>query len=146
MVEPGQSESPGANPAVKHERSDVHVTGIVCFALVMIVLGVVIHVALWWLFQADMAHEAKIKESSFPLAGGEQRHLPLEPRLEQIDRVERTKLSGGEERRPDKEEILNNYGPTGEDGYVHIPIQRAMTLLADKLPARPVPSKSKEKP
>jgi hypothetical protein len=133
MVEPNQPESPVVNPAVQHERTDVNVHAIVWFALIMIGLGVVIHVALWWLFKADMAHEEEIKRSSFPLAAGT-RHLPPEPRLEQIDRVEKSKSPNAEQR------------PPREDGYGRIPIERAMSLLAGKLPVRPLPAKKKEKP
>ena len=34
------------------------------------------------------------------------------------------------------EDQLNRYGKSQEKGYVHIPISRAMQLLADHLPVR----------
>ncbi len=43
------------------------------------------------------------------------------------------------ERQASREEILNSYGPTTEEGFVHIPIERAMKMLENKLPARAEP-------
>jgi hypothetical protein len=37
------------------------------------------------------------------------------------------------ERQLAKERVLHSYGKTDEDGFVHIPIQEAMTTLAEQL-------------
>ncbi len=34
------------------------------------------------------------------------------------------------------ESELHNYGPAERSGYVHIPIERAMQLIPEKLPVR----------
>ena len=56
--------------------------------------------------------------------------------MEQINRMEKIEKGNVYLREETKEAKLANYGPVG-DGYVHIPIDRAMDLLADKLAARP---------
>jgi hypothetical protein len=43
------------------------------------------------------------------------------------------------ERQAAREDLLNRYGTTREEGFVHIPVGRAMTLLENKLPARKEP-------
>ena len=70
--------------------------------------------------------------------------LPPEPRLEQINRLEKDKVSNTFAREKEKEDFLHSYGQTPEKGYVHVPIERAMDLLAGKLPARKEQPKDKQ--
>jgi hypothetical protein len=57
--------------------------------------------------------------------------------LEQLDRVAGLERSNVHVREESKEAILRSLGPTADEGFVHVPIERAMALLADKMPVRP---------
>jgi hypothetical protein len=55
----------------------------------------------------------------YPLAPGPSTALPAEPRLEQIDRLEGVERPNVYKREEAKEGVLNRYGPTAEQGYIH---------------------------
>ena len=80
-----------------------------------------------------------------PAASQPSTALPAEPRLEQIDRQEGMESANAYEIEASKLATLNSYGPTGEEGFVHIPIGRALELLEGKLPARKEPSAEQRK-
>lgn len=83
---------PADNPEVRHEHSDVHVRPILAFVVGLLVTGVVVHLALAWLFFVLREREDRAKRSHWPLMHGpetvtlEERveRLP-EPRLEGLD-------------------------------------------------------------
>jgi hypothetical protein len=133
------------HPSVRYERSDVSFRGImivlaaVIFAFFLIFAGVLIF------FDLNQSHENKVKKSRFPLAPGPNTALPAEPRLEQIDRLEGVQKANVYAREESKLKILDSYGETEESGYVHIPIDKAIELLADKLPARKPPSEAQQR-
>ncbi|HWY88603.1 MAG TPA: hypothetical protein VNX28_17960, partial [Gemmataceae bacterium] len=79
---------------------------------------------------------AESRKSPFPLATGPSRTLPPEPRLEQLDYLAEKSDFDAFARQKAKLNILHTLGPTGEQGFVHIPIDRAMEFLANKLPVR----------
>ena len=78
------------------------------------------------------------QERMSPLPAGTRTEpaLPPEPRLEQLDRLAEVTISDVGVRLQAKEAALNSYGPTQEKGFIHIPIDRAIQLLAGRLPAR----------
>jgi hypothetical protein len=121
--------------AVRFEPSDAKFRWIFGIILGAIVVAVVIHVAVWGFFESRRDREATVKRSDFPLAPASSEALPPQPRLEQLNRIERIEKGNVYLREEQKEWTLDSYGPAGE-GYVHIPIDRAMDLLADKLPVR----------
>lgn len=125
------------HPAVRHERTDANARAILLILLGGSCLGVVILVGLMQYFLWYERHEDRVKRSPYPLAPAPSDAPPPQPRLEQINRVEQVEKSDVYKREESKEAILNSYGPTTEEGYVHIPISRAMALLENKLPVRP---------
>jgi cytoskeletal protein RodZ len=134
------SAEPIEHPLVRHERSDADfrwilriIIGALCFAVVALY-------SVWWFFVHYNDYQAAIKRSSFPLAATPRETLPSTPRLEQLNRMEGVETSNVYEREASKEDVLKRYGPTEEKGFVHIPIERAITkLLEDKLPTRKEP-------
>jgi len=130
---------PEANPSVRHEPSDASFNWVMITIILAALAGVLIHLGVLLFLKGYASHQGKIKESPFPLAAEPSRSLPPEPRLEQIDRVAEIETPNVRERLAAREEALRRYGRTGEKGFVHIPVERAMDLLAGKLPARPEP-------
>ena len=88
------------------------------------------------LSSATETHQAAIKQSPYPLAPAPS-HAPCraEPRLEQIDRLAGVETPNVYEREAAKLQTLNSYGPTAEEGFVHIPIERAMQLMVEQTDA-----------
>jgi hypothetical protein len=101
-------------------------------------------VGVYWFFVGVKDEQARVKKSPYPLAPGPSTALPREPRLEQIDRLAGVETPNVHERETSRLEVLQSYGPTSEEGFMHIPIEQAMKLLAAspqyKLKARPEPS------
>jgi hypothetical protein len=146
MVEPTpHPEGHAEHPEIRTEASDVSFTGVAIVLGTLVVLAVIMLVVLWGFFVKQQQHESAVKRSPFPLAAQPSNTLPPEPRLEPLDRTSGVESSNVYLRLEQKEEALIRYGPTHEEGYVHIPVGRAMDLLAGKLPARAAPAGEAER-
>ena len=133
------------HPEVRFERTDADFRWILSIVVVAIMVAAFHFSMIWWFFHRYREHEARIKKSPFPLAAASADSLPKEPRLEQLDRVAGIESSNVFIREQSREETLRSYGLTPEEGFIHIPIDRAMALLADKLPARKEPAEAQKK-
>ena len=138
MVEIRHADGRIEHPSVQHERSDAGFRWIAGLGIAALLTAALIFGLVWWFFTAYGSYQARIKKSPYPLASGAANPLPAQPRLEQINRSKGLDDVGISERLAEKEDLLQRYGPTAEKGYVHIPIDRAISLLENKLPARPV--------
>jgi hypothetical protein len=149
MVEEGHNAGGAAeNPSVKYERTDADHRWVLGILLAGLVLALIIISAVSWFFNALERYQARSKESPYPLAPGPTTGLPEEPRLEQIQRIPppaglgprpSSLIPHSSAKIPD-EVHLASYGPTDEKGFIYIPIERAMELVAKKLPSRPASS------
>ena len=131
MQPQGELKRNVVNRTAKHEASEVHVSGILSFALALVVLGVVIQFALTFVMQRFSREEKKAQDQrppQFALAVDvPSPHLQSNPaadlarlKVEQIDR-------------------LTTYGWVNRDaGIAHIPIDRAMDILAKTGLPRPI--------
>jgi hypothetical protein len=72
-------------------------------------------------------------------------HLPRGPRLEPLDATNGARHSRILVDEQLLEQRLHGYGTTSENGFVHVPIERAMTAVREKLPVKPVPREEMEK-
>ena len=120
------------NPASpEQEHSDVSVGGIVKFMIILVVSGVVIHFVLsgmWWFFNKTVAPPG----SQSPFVGP--RQLPPQPRLQATPVADLQNYLASERQR------LESYGSDPDTGAIHIPIDRAIDLLAERgLPSRKQP-------
>jgi hypothetical protein len=131
------------HPSVRHEPTDVQFGPILLILIGSAGFAVVVLVALWWFFAGYRDYQARVKESPFPLAPGPSTAVPPEPRLEQIDRNAGVVRENVYVREATREEVLRTYGPTDEEGYIHIPIDQAMALLAKKPPAHAQPPRDR---
>jgi hypothetical protein len=124
------------HPGVQYEHHDASFRGVVFVLVGLMCLASFHFYMVLWFYHSYSRYQAGIKKSPFPLAAGPSQELPREPHLEQLDRLEESQRSNVYAREASKEQVLQSYGRTAEKGFVHIPIDRAMELLADKLPAR----------
>jgi hypothetical protein len=124
------ADTPLEHPAVRHEQSDATFRPIALLGLGALSLGIVIFVVIGIFFCGYNTHESSVRQSPYPLAPALSSQLPKEPRLEQLDRLARIDTPDVYKRQQSKDEILNSYGRTDGKGYMHIPIKRAMRLLA----------------
>ncbi len=125
--------------SVRHERTDASFGWVIGLIVGSIGLAALTFWVLLVLVHRYQNYQAAIKRSSYPLAPSPQEALPPEPRLEQLDRLQGIERPNVHERQASKEEILGSYGSTPKEGFIHIPIDRAMRLLENKLPVRKEP-------
>jgi hypothetical protein len=124
------------HPAVRHEPTDASFHWILGVVLGAGVVGAIIFLVILAFFNHSREALAVASKSRFPLAAKPSWSLPPEPRLEQLDRLAGVTSADVLVRQQAKLERLNSFGPAEEKGFAHIPINRAIELLANKLPAR----------
>jgi hypothetical protein len=141
---PTPAATPDGRPPVMHEESDINLRAVVTFGVVLGVVVTGIGALLLGVFHYFSAREAAAKRSDLPLAAAERGQLPPEPRLEGFPLDHPSHSVGpwrpgpAESQVVNEEERLRQYGWVDEKaGVVHIPVEQAMKLLANKLPARP---------
>jgi hypothetical protein len=129
------------NPTVHFEPTDARFGPIAFIMLGTIVLAVVIFVSVWVFFYNLRNAQEESKKSPYPMAPGPSTALPREPRLEQVDRLAGNTTPNVNDRETANLKILNSYGTMPEEGYLHVPIDRAMEVLLQQqtLRSRPEP-------
>ncbi len=118
-----------------HETRDINVRAVAWFAIGLVIAAVILHVSTAGLFVFfKREHPSSVAPSRIT---GENPLAP-EPRLQTDDRVDMEKFRAAEGQK------LNSYGWVDKDaGILHIPIKRAMDLIAQRgLPARTSPNDS----
>jgi hypothetical protein len=133
------------HPQIRYERRDVNFRWILGLALGAMVFAAFVHWIIWVLFLKYDVYESNIKRSHYPLAATPANGLPAEPRLEQPKRLAKDLDENVYLREAAREAVLASYGQTRDKGYVHIPIDRAMDMLAGKLPSRKQPPRDDRK-
>lgn len=129
-------------PGVGFEREDLGARPIFGFLISLVVTGILIYYLLWGMFHYldayNRQHERPVSPMVVPeeetrTAGRAQIQQFPEPRLEEDERTELNDF------RYREEEQLNSYGWVDQSaGIVHIPITRAMQLIAQRgLPTTP---------
>jgi hypothetical protein len=123
---------PSAAP-VDHEHSDINVRGVFAFVVVLLVVAVVVHVAMWLLFEWFEAREAATDPAPQPLAA-EACQIPPEPRLQSLQWPKygwSTPTQDLRVFRRTEDQVLHGYDWIDQGkGLVRIPIDRAMELIA----------------
>jgi hypothetical protein len=114
----------------EHEVREVRMRPLIAVALSFLVLAVVIHIGLWWIVQGWTGRDLRPSPQIAPAAV--QPPLSPGPQL-QPDPVLEYQIYLGQQL-----DHLSGYGPPEEEeGFVRIPIDRAMEILVDGgLPAR----------
>lgn len=137
-------ENHGNGNGLGFERQDLGSRPIIGFIISLVVLGVLTYYVLWGMFHFLDAYNRKHQRVVNPMAQVELdtrivtpasiQRFP-EPRLEDNERTELNDF------RYQEEEKLNSYGWVDQNaGVVHIPIDEAMKLVAQRgLPTTPQP-------
>lgn len=125
MGEANHSTNGTVHPTVHYERDDVSFRAVLLFAFWLLVAAVVIHVGLWWLFDY---YAAPPREEGMPTTLLTERaavRVPPDPRLQVSPVQDMRELHAAEDAR------LQNYGWVDQqNGIVHVPIERAMQVIA----------------
>lgn len=124
------------HPDVRHEPTDANFRWILFILIGGTVVTAILIGLVTVLFNVTNNQLAESRKSPFPLAPTPKQPLPAEPRLEQLDRMSKNTLPEVYRQQQANMEALFSYGPGEEKGFVHIPIDKAMKLLANKLPAQ----------
>ena len=131
-----------------HETTDVSAWAILLFIAGLGLAIVIASAGVWLLFKNFAVRQAEVDRSRFPLAAAERERsfedrLPPAPRLEGLDPNAATRSgvygwpSLGPTEKAKAEAELDRYGwVDAKAGIAQIPIDRAIDLLAGKLPAR----------
>ena len=121
------------NPSVSYEHSDASVRGVVWFLVMLTIAGFLIQLVLAGMYKYFAGPEVSLylHQPAGEVYGKPPQ--PPEPRL-QADPV-----ADNNDMRENQDERLNTYGWIDQKaGLTHIPIERAMDLLAQRgIPARP---------
>lgn len=124
------------HPRVHFETRDANFRWVIGLILSALVFAAFTHWVLWVFFLRYDRYQSDIKKSPYPLATTPANGLPRGPRLEQVDRLAKDEQANVYVLEAKYEAELASYGTTPEKGYVHVPIDVAMDMLIDKLPAR----------
>lgn len=124
------------------QRSDINFSAILKFGGTLLVIGVVVQILMWLLFDKLNVHAERTEVKPSPMAPSTQE--PPEPRL-QVNPTQDLQSY-----RKSDAEMLNHYGWVDKQaGIVHIPISEAMKLVVEREknrplePAGPAPSEPK---
>ena len=117
---------------VQRETSDVNVSAIVVFVVVLVVTTAVVFGGVFAVYRYFGAQAARSVTAEYPLATNAMRRLPPEPRLQTDPRDDLANL------RRSEDSVLQSYGWIDRGaGIVHIPVEQAMKLTAARgLPTR----------
>ncbi len=120
---------------VHYEPRDVEFRWVLYGAITLVCTGATICVAVFFY------HQAKIRAVSedgrgFPLAPHPLSELPAKPRLDPLEKLSAEEATRIYHRHDQMMQRLQSYGAASQDGYLHVPIDRAMETLAGELPVR----------
>ncbi len=121
------------NPGVDYERSDASVRGVIWFLLMLTLAGVLIHLVLAAMYKYFAGPSVSLYLHQPAGEVYAKPPQPPEPRLQPDPVAENNDM------RENQDERLNTYGWVDQAaGLTHIPIERAMDLVAQRgIPARP---------
>ena len=136
---------------VHHEEHDINVRAVLWFAVAFVVTGIVVHLALWFLYKGFAAIERERTEPPVTLVANPQREIPPSPRLQpfperapewagvQQRALFKTPVDDMEDLRAWENRMLTSYGfADDQQERLRIPIDRAMELVVQRgLPVRP---------
>lgn len=135
-----QPEGQVEHPRIHHERSDLSARLVYALLVAATCIAVVHYYLVWQMYWYKAAWQEEQKRPPYPASPLPAERLPAEPRLEQLDRLAGVEVADGYKRLVAKEWLLHRYGRGEERGFVHIPIEQAMQIVAGQLPvhaARP---------
>ena len=136
------------NPETHHEPSDVPIRPLFWFIVIFIVFGVVSHFALWFLYKAFVRGERSrmappATAITRPADADVPKNQPLLQPFPIADKTpqQTTPVSDMADMLRAQNEQLQSYGWVDkQQGIVHLPIERAKELMAQRTAAQPAPA------
>ncbi|HKC62013.1 MAG TPA: hypothetical protein VKB86_00140 [Pyrinomonadaceae bacterium] len=114
------------NTDVSYEKRDVNPRAILYVGISIIIAAVIIHFAVWWLFDLFNAREAHKGKPPATLVNTK-RQPPPAPRLQENAPADLQQM------RVHEKALLESYGWVDRSqGIVHIPVERAIDLLIER--------------
>jgi hypothetical protein len=141
----GADSSPPVRPENRFEVRDVRFRWVLLITVIGSLAGAGIFILVRGFYWAALQSSAGERATTFAPPEKPTNELPPEPRLELLDRLAKTPASNVSKWERGEEKSLETYSTTDEKGFVRIPLQRAMQLLADHLPARKAADRPKFK-
>jgi hypothetical protein len=138
------------HPETEFEREDLSAGGILGFLVGLAITGFVIHIILVGMYAYLDQYQKKHEPAGSPLVTRAPKEDMRGPTPEVANRFPLPRLEVNERSqlydfRRKEEDTLNTYGVDPKTGVVHIPIDRAMQLLAQRgLPVAPGPQATKK--
>ena len=132
MATEATNAAPNASAGGGHEKRDIRVRPLVLAGTIFVAAWALAFILAWLLFTYFIRREARLSPPPNFLEQMYGRQVPPEPRLQTNPLLELQQM------RADEDTALHSYGwVERQAGTVHIPIDRAMALLAQRgLPAR----------
>jgi hypothetical protein len=124
--------TPAGEGSARHEPTDINTRPLKVVAFVFFISAVVIPLVLLWLFKY---YEKTVARPDRELVNSQVPAGPMapEPRIQGVPTfhgpVPRADM---EQLRRESQQRLNSYGKSEDAGFVRIPIDRAMQILADR--------------
>lgn len=118
------------------EGSGINTRAVMTFCIVLIVIAVLVHVSMWYLFNVFDAQKKSADPALSPLAPRQQQ-LPPEPRLQAMPNTADPQKQmfdpkDVESMQKNAKDMLDSYGWIDEkNGVVRIPIEEAMKLVVE---------------
>lgn len=128
------------NPEVTYDKTDLSARGITIFLITLAIVGVLTHLVLWGAFrvlakgdvQPAQPNPMVTSNKQLQNVGGDPSQTFPAPRLQPDPVADMNKFRAREL------EILHSYGRDEKAGVAHIPIDKAMQMIAQQgLPTRP---------
>jgi hypothetical protein len=124
------------HPRVSYEPSNIRLGAVLGIMAFVICFACFHYWAAWEFFGSLKMHEEQEKRSQLAPDLRPEPALPAKPRLEQLDRVAGIQTPNINRRMSVNEATLDSYGRVEEEGFVRVPIDRAIEQLVGRLPAR----------
>jgi len=118
------------------EGSGINTRAVLIFCAVLIVIAVLVHVSMWYLFNVFDAQKKSADPTLSPLAPRQQQ-IPPEPRLQAMPNTADPQKQifdpkDVESMQKNAKDVLDSYGWIDEkNGIVRIPIEEAMKLVVE---------------
>ena len=137
-MDPSEMNIPGMRPPAP--RDDENMRAILRFGAWMVIAAVIIYAALFGLFQYFDWQAAVADPAQNPLLAGEKPPASPAARFPQ-PQLQANAAADQAKARAEEEELLNTYGWVDRQaGVVHLPIDRAMQMIAEHgVPVWPAP-------
>jgi hypothetical protein len=132
----GTEPSPPLRPDNRYESRDVRFRWVLIVAVLGCCIGAVIFFLVRGFYWAVLESRSDGQATAFAPRETPTGQLPPEPRLELLDRLEKTPASNVSKWERGEEKALETYGSSDEKGFVRIPLQRAMEPQLVRLKAR----------